>query len=199
MDFPFTQNFVDKSIEIMARDFCAPRFITMDLPKMLAGDDIKKELSAIGVLVVCIDRARGLRGADWNGKSDCYVTLSYTNSPKVLWSSRIIFRELNPIWDEIAILPVNTDEIEAGLVVRIWDNDKVTKDDFLGGVQVGVADLVQKKGKMRTHKSTLVGNQQAQGTLKWSVGFYGIAALRRDKVRAGLDSGPHITTRVKEV
>lgn len=204
MSLPVISDFVNSSIKAMAREFCAPKSTTMDLSKMLIGDDIKKELSAIGVLIVHIDRAQGVRAADTlTGKSDCYVTLSYAKFAKKLWSSRIIFCELNPIWDETAILLVNMDEIKAAerLAVEIWDSDRFTVDDLLGRVEVDVTDLVQKKSRMRARKSTLMGyssDQQMQGTLTWSVGFYGIAELdgSSNKAKAGLGSGSHLTTEV---
>lgn len=207
MSLPVISDFVYSSIKTLAREFCAPKSFTMDLSQMLVGDDIKRELGAIGVLVVHIDRAEGVRAADTlTGKSDCYVTLSYAKFAKKLWSSRIIFCELNPIWDETAILLVNMDEIKAAerLKVEIWDSDRFTVDDLLGRVEVDVEGLVRKKGGMRARKSTLMGytsDQRMPGTLTWSVGFYGMAELdgNSNMVRTGLDSGSHLTKEVEGV
>jgi len=187
MSLPVISDFVYSSIKTTAREFCAPKSFTMDISKMLVGDDIKKELNAIGVFVVHIDRAVGVRAADkLTGKSDCYVTLSYAKFGKTLWSSRIIFCELNPVWDETAILLVNVDEVKAGerLAVEIWDSDRFTVDDLLGRVEVDVRDLVQRKEKMKRTDS-LMGFRKGQtmpGTLTWSVGFYGKVGLGGEPV-----------------
>ena len=186
MSLPVISDFVYSSIKTMAEVYCAPKSFTMDISEMLVGDDIKRELNAIGVFVVHIDRAVGVRAADkLTGKSDCYVTLSYKDFGKALWSSRIIFCELNPVWDETAILLVNADEVKAGerLVVEVWDSDRFTVDDLLGRVEVGITDLVQRKGEMETRTDSLMGFKEDQimpGTLAWSVGFYG---------KVGLDGG----------
>lgn len=183
MSLPVISDFVYSSIKLTAREFCAPKSFTMDLSKMLVGDDTKKELNAIGVLVVHIDRAKGVRAADkLTGKSDCYVTLSYAKFGKTLWSSRIIFCDLNPVWDETAILLVNADEIKAGerLAVEIWDSDRFTVDDLLGRIEVDVIDLVKRRGKVRKRTDSLMGYKKGQympGTLAWSVCFYGKASL----------------------
>ncbi|RPB25083.1 hypothetical protein L211DRAFT_136673 [Terfezia boudieri ATCC MYA-4762] len=183
MSLPVISDFVYSSIKTTAREFCAPKSFTMDVSKMLVGDDTKKELNAIGVFVVHIDRAVGVRAADkLTGKSDCYVTLSYAKFAKALWSSRIIFCELNPVWDETAILLVNAEELRAGerLVVEVWDSDRFTVDDLLGRVEVDIIDLVQRKGKMKTRTDSLMGFSKEQimpGTLTWSVGFYGKLGL----------------------
>ncbi|KAF8455087.1 hypothetical protein BGX38DRAFT_212185 [Terfezia claveryi] len=183
MSLPVISDFVYSSIKTTAREFCAPKSFTMDVSKMLVGDDTKKELNAIGVFVVHIDRAVGVRAADkLTGKSDCYVTLSYAKFGKALWSSRIIFCELNPVWDETAILLVNAEELKAGerLVVEVWDSDRFTVDDLLGRVEVDIIDLVQRKGKMKTRTDSLMGFTKEQimpGTLTWSAGFYGKLGL----------------------
>lgn len=214
MSLPVISDFVYSSIKTTAREFCAPKSFTMDLSKMLVGDDTKKELNAIGVLVVHIDRAQGVRAADkLTGKSDCYVTLSYSKFAKTLWSSRIIFCDLNPVWDETAILLVNADELKANekLAVEIWDSDRFTVDDLLGRIEVDVIDLVRKKGKKKTRTDSLMGFRKGQlmpGTLKWSVGFYGKAGLDEEAIKdvptvaaevpstSELDSVSHSTLRL---
>lgn len=186
MSLPVISDFVYSSIKTTAREFCAPKSFTMDISKMLIGDDTKKELNAIGVFVVHIDQAMGVRAADkLTGKSDCYVTLSYAKFAKTLWSSRIIFCDLNPVWDETAILLVNADEVKAGekLAVEIWDSDRFTVDDLLGRVEVDIIELVKRKGKMKTRTDSLMGFKKGQnmpGQLTWSVGFYGKAGLEGD-------------------
>ncbi|KAF8448256.1 hypothetical protein BDZ91DRAFT_853581 [Kalaharituber pfeilii] len=183
MSLPVISDFVYSAIKTTAREFCAPKSYTMDLSKMLVGDDIKKETNAIGVLVVHIDRAEGVRAADkLTGKSDCYATLSYAKFAKTLWSSRIIFCDLNPVWDETAILLLSEDEIKAGeqLVVEIWDSDRFTVDDILGRVEVNVTDLVKRRGKKTLRKDPLMGFKRSQrmpGEVTWSVAFYGKAGL----------------------
>jgi Ca2+-dependent lipid-binding protein len=113
MNLPLLSDFVYSSVRAAAHEFVAPASYTLDLSKLLVGDDSKKVLQSIGILVVNVHSAYGLRPADINGQSDCYITLSYSKFAKPLWSSRIIFRDLNPVWDETAILVVGVNELKA--------------------------------------------------------------------------------------
>lgn len=51
---------------------------------MLLGDDVKKEVEAVGVLWIRIKKAVGLSKQDKKGSSDPYITLAYS---KVCWPS----------------------------------------------------------------------------------------------------------------
>ncbi|KAG0640302.1 hypothetical protein HOY80DRAFT_959482 [Tuber brumale] len=192
MNLPIISDFVNSSIRAAARSYVAPSNYTFDVSKVLTGDDIKKDTNAIGVLVVHIHSAEAVKAADLNGKSDCYVTLSYLKFAKPLWSTRIIFGDLSPVWDETAVLLVNADEVKASemLSVELWDSDRFTVDDMVGKTDVDVTDLVRNRGKVYKRRDSLRGYERGQtvpGHLNWSVVFHGKAELNESAGTDGAD------------
>ena len=55
--------------------------------------------------------------------------LSYAKFGKPLYSTRIIMGDLNPVWEETAVLLVSGDEVKAkeSLSIQLWDNDKLAQ------------------------------------------------------------------------
>jgi Ca2+-dependent lipid-binding protein len=104
------------------------------------------DTTAIGVFVITIHYAEGLSAQDSNGKSDPYVVLAYAKvslagslrlggsladiSPpqfgKPMYSTRIILGDLNPVWEETAVMLVTMDEVRSkeDLSAMLWDSDK---------------------------------------------------------------------------
>lgn len=192
MNLPVISDFINCSIRTAAAAYVAPANYTLDVSKILVGSDSKHELLAIGVLVVHIHSAIGIIAADLNGKSDCYVTLSYSKFAKPLWSTRIIFADLNPVWDETAVLLVNADEVKAGekLSVTLWDSDRFTADDMVGRTEVDVTKLVRNRGQVDNRNDTLHGfkdKDQMPGRIKWSVVFHGKQELNPALATTGAD------------
>lgn len=192
MNLPVISDFINCSIRTAAAAYVAPANYTLDVSKILIGSDSKHELLAIGVLVVHIHSAIGIIAADLNGKSDCYVTLSYSKFAKPLWSTRIIFADLNPVWDETAVLLVNADEVKAGekLSVTLWDSDRFTADDIVGRTEVDVTKLVRNRGQVDNRNDTLHGfkdSDQMPGRIKWSVVFHGKQELNPALATTGAD------------
>ena len=192
MNLPVVSDFINSSIHAAARRFIAPANYTLDLAKILVGDDTKKELLAVGALVVRVHSATGVKAADVNGLSDCYATLSYTKCRKPIWSSRIVFNELNPVWDETAVMLLGADEVKAaeGLGLQLYDSDRFTADDMLGRTEIDVARLVRNPGKIFEREDSLVGIKDGSsmpGTVRWSVVFYANRALNRALQTDGVD------------
>lgn len=69
MNMPFISGFISSSIDTAVAEYVAPKSLTIDLQRLISGDDIKKDTDAIGVLVVHIHRARDVRSMDANGSS----------------------------------------------------------------------------------------------------------------------------------
>lgn len=208
MNLPVLSDFVNSSIKAAARQFVAPSNYTLDLSKILVGDDTKTELVAIGVLVVNIKSAVGVMASDIDGKSDCYVTLSYSKSGKPLWSTRIVFNDLNPVWDETAMLLLDTSEVKAAekLTLSLYDSDRWTADDVLGKTEFDVAELIQNPGKLWDRRDKLRGIKEGfemPGTIKWSVVFYGNRSLNKDLVYKGprekIELGPGLKVRLQNI
>jgi Ca2+-dependent lipid-binding protein len=123
----------------------APKSLTLNLAQLLAGDGIKKDTLALGVLVVTIHHAEGLAAQDSGGKSDPYMVLSYAKFGKPLYSTRIITGDTNPVWEETAFLLVTDEEVkgEESLAATLWDSDKRTADDLVGRVAVPLTELMK--------------------------------------------------------
>jgi Ca2+-dependent lipid-binding protein len=51
-----------------------------------------------------------------------------------LYSTRVITRDLNPVWEQTAYLLVSADEVRAQekLSVQLWDSDDISADDLVG-------------------------------------------------------------------
>lgn len=96
---------------------------------------------------------------DDNGFSDPYVVLAYAKFGKPLYSTRIITKDLNPVWEETAYLLVSDDEVRAQerLSVQLWDSDDMTADDLVGRIQVPLIDLMLEPNKVHERTDTLMG------------------------------------------
>jgi len=111
LNLPIISGFVNNSIAAAANEYVAPKSMSLDIGKILVGDDIKKgfetpticlpvDTDAIGVLFVKIHKAVGLSAQDRNGTSDTYITLAFSKYGKPMYSTRVIVKDLNPIWEE---------------------------------------------------------------------------------------------------
>lgn len=69
MNLPFISGFISSSIDTAVAEYVAPKSITLDLQRLISGDDIKKDTDAIGVIVVHIHKATDVRCADVSGGS----------------------------------------------------------------------------------------------------------------------------------
>lgn len=87
------------------------------------------------VRVHCV-KARNLRSADMNGRSDPYVELSLGNARL---RTPVIHKNLNPVWDTVLELPAK--DIFASLHVDVWDEDRGSRPDHLGSVLIPLLDI----------------------------------------------------------
>lgn len=71
-------SFVQDSIDAALAEYVAPKSLTLDLKRMLVGDDFKKDVTAYGVLLVRIISAVGFKEGDHSlgrlgeGSSKCF-------------------------------------------------------------------------------------------------------------------------------
>lgn len=177
LDLPFIKRFVEMGIAAACAEFIAPKSMTLNLAQLLAGDGVKKDTRALGVFVVTVHHAVDLAAQDTNGKSDPYIVLAYAKFGKPLYSTRIISGDLNPVWEETAVLLVTEDELkgEEDLSAMLWDSDKRSADDLVGRVTIPVVELVKEPGKMVARTDPLRGFEDANdmpGTLHWEIGYF---------------------------
>lgn len=77
LNLPIISNFVNWAIATAAGMYVAPKSMTLDIGKMLVGDDVQKETQALGILLIRIHKATGLSKQDARGSkgggSDPYI------------------------------------------------------------------------------------------------------------------------------
>ncbi|KAI9681383.1 MAG: hypothetical protein M1817_002666 [Caeruleum heppii] len=187
LNLPLISNFVNYAIGAAASMYVAPKSMTLDLGKMLSGDDVQKDVEALGVLWIRIHRAVDLskqdkRGSEGGG-SDPYITVSFSKYGKPMYCTRVIMDELNPIWEETAAVLVTPDLIKADeqLSIELWDSDRSSADDIVGKVELSMQKMIQHAGKMYPQVSKLRGAEAESsmpGQLHWEVGFFGKPKFR---------------------
>lgn len=172
--------------------------MTLDMGKMLVGDDIQKDTQALGVMFIRIHRAAGLSKQDRRGSeaggSDPYITVAWSKFGKPQFCTRVIEDDLNPVFEESCGLLVTTDLIKADeqLAVELWDSDRHSADDVVGKVELSIQKLIQHPGKMFPQVSKLRGvkaESEMPGELIWEVGFFGKTQFRRALRADGQDDG----------
>ncbi|KAK7535639.1 hypothetical protein IWX49DRAFT_510087 [Phyllosticta citricarpa] len=187
LNLPLISNFVNYAIGAAASMYVAPKSMSLDLRAILQGDDITKDVRALGILWIRIHRATGLskqdkRGSSYGG-SDPYITLTFSKYGKPMYCTRVITDDLNPIWEETAALLVTPELIKAdeNLSVELWDSDRHSADDIVGKVELSMQKMIQHPGKMYPQVSKLAGmdaDSSMPGELHWEVGYFGKPKFR---------------------
>eukprot|EP01118_Nematostelium_gracile_P005231 TRINITY_DN1637_c0_g1_i2.p1 TRINITY_DN1637_c0_g1~~TRINITY_DN1637_c0_g1_i2.p1 ORF type:complete len:273 (-),score=53.64 TRINITY_DN1637_c0_g1_i2:53-850(-) len=88
--------------------------------------------------------ARGLRSADAFSPSDpyCIVELKGHLFNKEKQYTKVIWDNNNPIWNEDFVMhPSKPQDI---IIISIYDKDKITSDDFLGKIELPVAQYLNR-------------------------------------------------------
>lgn len=187
LNLPLISKFVNYAIAAAANEYVAPKSMTLDMGKILVGDDIQKDVEALGILWIRIHKANGLskqdrRGSEGGG-SDPYITVSFSKYGKPMYCTRVIQDDLNPVWEETCALLVTPDLIKADeqLSMELWDSDRTTSDDIVGKVELSMQKMIQHPGKMYPQVSKLRGmhsESSMPGELHWEVGFFGKPQFR---------------------
>ena len=94
LNLPLITQFVNYAIAAACSMYVAPKSMSIDLASMLQGDDIEKDVQALGVMWVRLHRAVGLSKQDRRGSkgggSDPYITLSFSKYQKPMYCTRSI-------------------------------------------------------------------------------------------------------------
>ncbi|XP_037365937.1 multiple C2 and transmembrane domain-containing protein 2 isoform X1 [Talpa occidentalis] len=88
------------------------------------------------LLTIHLKEGRNLVIRDRCGTSDPYVKFKLNG--KTLYKSKVIYKNLNPIWDEIVVLPIQS--LDQKLRVKVYDRD-LTTSDFMGSAFIILSDL----------------------------------------------------------
>ncbi|XP_051896339.1 multiple C2 and transmembrane domain-containing protein 2-like isoform X2 [Pristis pectinata] len=88
------------------------------------------------LLTIHLKEGRNLVIRDRCGTSDPYVKFKLAG--KTLYKSKIVYKNLNPRWDETFVVPVKN--LNQKLYVKVYDRDLAT-DDFMGSAYLTLNDL----------------------------------------------------------
>ncbi|PWN33168.1 uncharacterized protein FA14DRAFT_146898 [Meira miltonrushii] len=176
-NIPLLSGFIQGSIDAALGEYCAPSSLTMDMGEMLMGDNIKREVDALGVAVIYIHSAHDLEKQDVQGSSDPYCTIQLAKYGKVQYATRVALDDLSPRWEERYVMLIHPEAVRARekISVGLWDSDRFSADDILGRAEVDLLELVKRPGRLFRRTDTLVGltqDSKKQGLLHWSVGFF---------------------------
>jgi len=95
------------------------------------------------VLTVKVIEARNIAAMDKGGTSDPYCRLK-CNFNKQRFKTKVIDKTLSPKWDETFKF-FAPPQAEGQLILKMWDKDRWTSDDFLGEVQFEVSKFADGK------------------------------------------------------
>ncbi|CAK6967412.1 multiple C2 and transmembrane domain-containing protein 2 isoform X1 [Scomber scombrus] len=88
------------------------------------------------LLTINLKEGRNLVIRDRCGTSDPYV--KFKMDGKTFYKSKVIYKNLNPTWNESFSLPVK--DLTQKLYIKVYDRD-LTTDDFMGSASVTLSDL----------------------------------------------------------
>uniref|UniRef100_A0A8C3QIY2 Multiple C2 and transmembrane domain-containing protein 2 n=1 Tax=Cyanoderma ruficeps TaxID=181631 RepID=A0A8C3QIY2_9PASS len=88
------------------------------------------------LLTIHLKEGRNLVIRDRCGTSDPYVKFKLNG--KTLYKSKVVYKNLNPVWDETVVLPIQT--LDQKLWIKVYDRD-LTTSDFMGSASVALTEL----------------------------------------------------------
>ncbi|XP_046657711.1 multiple C2 and transmembrane domain-containing protein-like [Daphnia pulicaria] len=119
-------------------------------------------------LHVVLKQGRDLAAKDSCGTSDPYVKFKLGN--KVIYRSKTIHRDLNPIWEED--FDIYLDDLNTPLHIRVFDYDWGVQDDFLGAATFDLNQL--ELNKINLYSLDLFTDEMdgRQGIIDLSIALY---------------------------
>ncbi|XP_017333913.1 multiple C2 and transmembrane domain-containing protein 2 isoform X2 [Ictalurus punctatus] len=102
--------------------------------------ELHKEPQKSYLLSINLKEGRGLVIRDRCGTSDPYV--KFKLEEKTLYKSKVIYKNLNPTWNEFFSFPIR--DLQKKLHIKVYDRD-LTTDDFMGSSSVLLSELELEK------------------------------------------------------
>lgn len=177
MDIPFISRFITDAVNTAAKEYVAPKSLMLDLQQLLSGDGINRDTAHIGVVVVHIHRVKIDKDVDQTlSDTDIYVNVCLSPMNKTQYSTRIISKTLEPVYEETAVLLVDANAAKIGekVSLQVWDSDRFTADDQVGHIEIDVADLMSNHNAA-SHKITPMNkplSNKVSGTIEYTIGFF---------------------------
>lgn len=147
----------------------APNVFTLNIQQMLSGAPID---SAIGVAIVTIHDAHGLRNPDiGSGTPDPYVSLNVGHGE--LARTKTVRSETDPRFDETKTLLLTT--LNDPLSFEVFDYNEVRKDKCLGTATFNLKNLEEDSEQERIHESIML-NGKPRGSINFSISWFPVMA-----------------------
>ncbi len=143
-----------------------PNSFKIDLEQLLSGTPLD---SAIGVLQVTVESARGLKAIKFGGGApDPYVTMALGVKPPV-GRTKVVPSSANPTWKENQFLLVNS--LAEALQLCLYDYNTNRPDSQLGTVVHDLTGLAD-DGEQQGITSTVLSGGKDRGQLRYSLSYY---------------------------
>ena len=93
-------------------------------------------------LTVNLEKASNLPAKDRSGTSDPFVVMYLVPNKEEIFESKVVYKTLDPVFDQsFEFHNLQSDDIRRqNLVFRVYDYDKFTRNDPIGGVTVPLED-----------------------------------------------------------
>ncbi|KAG7666099.1 TCB1 [[Candida] subhashii] len=155
--YPFINEMVKKYVGSMLYH---PLSFQLNVQQLLSGYSLD---SAIGVLAITADSARGLKGFSTIGNTlDPYLTFGYKD--KVLAKTKVIDDTSEPVWKETVYIPVSS--LSEPLNISVIDFNDFRKDRTVGVIQFDVEQLLDQP-KQPSLTCPFLRNNKPVGELKF--------------------------------
>ncbi|KAJ7785918.1 C2 domain-containing protein [Mycena metata] len=143
-----------------------PNVFTLNLEQLLSGAPLD---TAIGVVQVTVDSARGLKGTKIGGGTpDPYVSLSLNNREE-LAATKYKSNTYNPTWQETKFILVNS--LNESLILSLFDYNDHRKNALLSSTSFELAQL-QDDATREGIEGTLLKDGKERGTLRYDISYF---------------------------
>ncbi|XP_037081873.1 multiple C2 and transmembrane domain-containing protein-like isoform X2 [Pollicipes pollicipes] len=137
------------------------------------------------VLDVYLKHGRNLPAMDSSGTSDPYV--KFKLGGKVVCKSKIVYKTLNPLWDEWFQIPV--DDPFQQLQVKVYDHDWGMNDDFMGESELDISTLEPSKEQELTLPLVDPSKSGEQGSITLTANLVPKSKEERDQLTGSGSKG----------
>ncbi|KAI5991533.1 C2 domain-containing protein [Pisolithus albus] len=159
----FIREMIHGTLEPMMYD---PNVFTLNLEQLLSGAPLD---AAIGVVLITVEAARGLKGSKIGGGSpDPYVSVTI-NDRQELARTKHRNNTYNPTWAETKFILVNT--LQEPLVLNVMDYNEHRKDTKLGSATFDLQKL-QDDATLEGIERHLLKDGKERGLLRFNLSYY---------------------------
>ncbi|KAF7367225.1 hypothetical protein MSAN_00784300 [Mycena sanguinolenta] len=143
-----------------------PNIFTLNLEQLLSGAPLD---TAIGVLQVTLESARGIKGTKIGGGTpDPYISLSLNNREE-LAKTKYKNNTYNPTWMETKFILINS--LNESLILNLYDYNDHRKDHLMSSTSFELAQL-QEDATREGIESPLLKDGKEKGILRYDISYF---------------------------